>query len=332
MKKIQHLLLLIILFMSACEKVDLNAPYMEIPVVYCILNQKDTVQYVRINRMYQCENGYDYMQNVDSITYAFGAWEVCLEQWRNGEMIADPIVFEPSTAIAKDNGPFTTGNHVLYKTEQGLLANCDYLLKCRKKDSGLELKAECSSLGKYNYISVSEDSRTYYSPGYFQEIIDYHGSLFHPNYDRKIMRFLYLEYRNNVTYHKYVDLFPRENPLFIAPLKDDSLDAQFPAEYFRYLSECIPVDPEVRREAIGVDHMFTIANEELFRYISLYNDINAYFYVPDFTNFENAKGIFSCRYHYTYFGKLLKGETIDTISYGKYLKNHRFADSQGNWH
>ena len=326
------LLLSFILFITSCEKIDLKAAYQEIPVVYCLLNAKDTVQYVRINRMYYCDNAYEYMQNEDSTTYPFGIWEVSLEQWVDSVLQGEPIIFEPTRSIVKENGQFATGNHVIYKTDAPLMANCTFVLKCRNKESGLELISETISLGKFNYITVNEDSRAYFAPSYFPEIIDYHASLHHPFYEHKIIRFLYQEIEDGVVNCEYVDWFPRENPLLIAPTKDDSLEGQLPDDYYRYLSECIPVDPDVKRIAMGVDHMFTIANEELFRYINLYNDQNAYYYIPDFTNIENGRGIFSCRYHYTYFGKQLKPETIDTISYGRYLKNHRFADSNGNWH
>jgi hypothetical protein len=332
MKSKLHILLILSLFAIACEKIDIKAPYKEVPVVYCLLNPKDTAQFVRINRMYLSDDAYAYIQNADSVTYAFGEWEVLLEQWKNGEMAAEPIRFEPTLAYLKEPGAFSTENHVLYVSDEPLLNKCEYVLKCRNLKSGHELEARTLSLGKYNYVSVFDDIRKYHVASYFPEIINYPYSLYHPSYDRKIIRFLYREMRGDNTYYKYVDWFPYENPLLIAPMKDDSVEGQFHEDYYRYLSECIPVDPNVRRVAIGVDHMFTIANEELHRYIDLYNALGAYYYVPDYTNVENGKGIFSCRYHYTYFGKKLKAETIDTISYGRYLKNHRFADSHGLWH
>lgn len=332
MKNRLHILLILMLLSVACEKIDLKAPYQEIPVVYCLLNPKDTTQYVRINRMYLSDDAYAYIQNTDSTTYAFGEWEVMLEQWKNGQLAGEPIRFEPTLAYPKEPGAFSTENHVLYISSEPLLTKCEYVLKCRNLERGLQVQARTSSLGRYNYITVFDDIRKYHVASYFPEIIDYPYSLYHPSYDHKIIRFQYKEIREGDTYYKYVDWFPYENPLLIAPMKDDSVEGQFPEDYYRYLSECIPVDPEVKRIAIGVDHMFTIANEEVHRYIDLYNALNSYYYVPDYTNVENGRGIFSCRYHYSYFGKKLKAETIDTISYGRYLKNHRFADSHGQWH
>ena len=332
MKRKLQLSLIIALFAISCEKIQLKAPYQEIPVVYCLLNPKDTTQYVRINRMYYCDDAYEFPQNPDSVTYPYGEWEVLLEQWKNDQMVGSPIKFNPTMAIPKEPGLFTTDNHVLYITSEPLLPKCDYVLKCRNKNSGLELEARTISLGKYNYITVFDDRRTYHAASYFQEIINYHSSLFFKNYDHRIIRFYYREIRDDSIFYKYVDWFPRENPLLAAPLKDDSLEGQFREDYYRYLSECIPVDPDVKRIAIGVDQMFTIANQELITYINLFNSQDIYYYVPDYTNIVNGKGIFSCRYHYTYFGKKLKPETLDTISFGKYLKNHRFADSHGHWH
>jgi hypothetical protein len=332
MKRKLQLLSIIALLAISCEKIELKAPYEEIPVVYCLLNPKDSTQYVRINRMYYCDDAYAFPQNPDSVTYPFGEWEVLLEIWRNDQMIGKPINFAPTYAVKKDPGIFTADNHVLYFSNEPLLSKCDYVLKCRNKKSGLELEARTSSLGKYNFVTVSDDRRTYHAASYFPEHIDYHSSLFFENYDHRITRFYYKEIRNDSMRYEYVDWFPRENPLLIAPSKEDSTEQQFSDEYYRYLSECIPVDPDVKRIAIGVDKMFTIANEELFTYISIYNSQEIYYYIPDFTNISCGKGIFSCRYHYTYFGNKLRPETIDTISFGKYLKNHRFADSHGHWH
>lgn len=332
MKKYITISLLLILIITACEKLEKNAPYREIPVVYCLLNPKDTVQYVRINRLYQAEDAYAYVRVPDSVTYKFGVWEVMLERWENGEQIGNPICFEPTLSIPKETGLFTTENNVLYQSFAPLNTKCDYVLRCRNKETGIELWSQTSILGKNNIVSQFDDRRTYYAASYRQEVLDYHGSLFHMSYDHKTIRFLYLEYYEDKVYRRYVDWYPRENPLLIAPNKEDTLDAQLPKEYFRYLSECIPVNPNVKRVAVGVDQMFTIANEELFRYINLYNATTQYFYIPDFTNIENGKGLFSCRYHFTFFGKKLKDKTIDTISHGRYLKNHRFADSDGNWH
>jgi hypothetical protein len=332
MKRQLQLFLIIALIAIACEKVELKAPYQEIPVVYCILNPKDSTQYVRINRMYYCDDAYAFPQNPDSVTYPFGEWEVYLEQWRNDQIIAEPVYFAPTHGLPKEPGTFATDNHVLYFSTEPLLTKCEYVLKCRNKKSGLELEARASSLGKYNYVTVSDDRRTYHAASYFPEQMNYHGSLFFQNYEHRITRFYYQEIRDDSLRYLYVDWFPRENPLLIAPLKDDSTEGQFSDDYYRYLSECIPVDPDVKRVAVGVDKMFSIANEELFTYINLYTNNDIYYFVPDFTNITNGKGIFSCRYHYTYFGQKLRPETIDTISFGKYLKNHRFADSQGHWH
>ena len=129
MAKKYLLLPVIALLIISCEKIELKAPYQEIPVLYCLINAKDSVQYVRINRLYYCDDAYAFMQCKDSISYPFGAWEVILEQRINDVLQAEPVIFEPTYGIIKDEGQFANGNHVIYRTDTPLLTNCDYVLR-----------------------------------------------------------------------------------------------------------------------------------------------------------------------------------------------------------
>ena len=57
--------------------------------------------------MYLSDDAYAYMQNTDSTTYAFGEWEVLLEQWKNGQLAGEPIRFEPTLDYPKEPGAFS---------------------------------------------------------------------------------------------------------------------------------------------------------------------------------------------------------------------------------
>ena len=100
----------------------------------------------------------------------------------------------------------------------------------------------------------------------------------------------------------------------------------------KYLSEQIEVDPNVKRTARGIDYMLSLPGKEIQNYIIVNEYPTNPHFNPDFTNMSDGAGVFGCKYYYTYFGLKLKRRTVDTISWGQHLINHRFSDSRGEWH
>lgn len=90
--------------------------------------------------------------------------------------------------------------------------------------------------------------------------------------------------------------------------------------------------PGIKRRARGVDYMLALPGKELRNFIQVYEQLTNPHFFPDYSNLQDGFGIFGSKYYYTYFGLKLKKRTIDTISWGRHLINHRFADSKGEWH
>jgi hypothetical protein len=53
MKKNLLIILVLLGFVSCDNKLEINAPYREIPVIYGFININDTVQYLRIQKVFQ---------------------------------------------------------------------------------------------------------------------------------------------------------------------------------------------------------------------------------------------------------------------------------------
>ena len=60
-----------------------NAPWQEIPVVYCLLDQDEDTTWVRVQKCYLGEgNLYGYASQYDSVNYPSGTLSVTMEMWR----------------------------------------------------------------------------------------------------------------------------------------------------------------------------------------------------------------------------------------------------------
>ena len=85
------------LFAASCEvPFDPTAPADATPYIMCVLNAKDSVQYVRVERSYVCrENAYNFSKNADSVYYPPEDIIVKLTRFDtlDGSIMEDPIIF-----------------------------------------------------------------------------------------------------------------------------------------------------------------------------------------------------------------------------------------------
>lgn len=330
-RKIIVVVLLAVMLGTSCEKDLEMARWEEISIIYSLINIKDTLQYVRINRLYSCpDDPYLYTQVDDSVNYADNPFDVFLEEYKEGVLTGEPVMYH-AVDRKKEPGLFSSASNCVYKTNTPVNKECTYRLRVVNKNTGKEVWGEASVLGGMTIEESFYWERAFFRVNYVAEKLQgYDGSLDPYDHEHYIVRFLYWEYKDGETFHKYVDWVPTMNPLKEGADEDTSY--QFFDAYYKYLSEIIPVDPEVKRRARGVDYMLALPGKELQNFIQVYEQPTNPHFFPDYSNLHDGRGVFGSKYYYTYFGLKLKKETIDTISWGRYLINHRFADSNGEWH
>jgi hypothetical protein len=332
MKKAASICVLaLLLLVNSCET-DLDvAPYKPISIVYGLINIKDTTQYVRINRGFSTTGDpYDIVQINDSVNYPQDLFEVFLEEYRNGELVGDPVPYQ-AVDRQKEPGLFSNESNCVFRTSTPIQKDCTYKLRVIEKETGREIYGEAGILGNVTMEEAFLWERAYYRVDYYAEPLpEYEGSLDPYDHTHYIVRFLYWEYVNGETYHKYVDWVPTMDPL--KDIADDDTSFQMSDKYFEYLSTQIPVDPNVKRQARGVDYMLALPGMELQNFIQVYEQPTNPHFLPEYSNMHNGRGVFGSKYFYTYFGLKLRKRTVDTISWGQHLYHHRFRDSNGNWH
>ena len=314
----------------SCQKeFTVTSEKQESYAVYCILNLKDSAQYVRINRIFlSSDDPAQYFQAPDSVNIHTEDFEVSLQPFTEGNP-ENIILLHPSEDHQKEDGLFSTLNYKTFKTSQYLLPNRIYQLSIRNLMTGFEMHAETGLLGSRTIENTFKETRYFDINQYYPELIDYDGDLTPGQWDRIIQRFLYYEYSGDKVMMKYVDW--RRDSEKSAEAIMDTAAYQLSDEFLQYLAAQIQPDSLVKRKAVGVDKILVLNDVMLTTYIDYTEDQSSGHYIPQLTNFDLGTGILASRYYYTYFAMKLKKQTIDTLAYGRFTGDLRFADSQGNW-
>lgn len=327
----------LVLIAVSCEApFDPTAPANSTPYVMCVLNPKDSAQYVRIQRSYVCkENAYNYSSNSDSLYYDPDDMEVLLTRFDSldGSIMEEPIRLYPTHEIPKDSGRFSSNGHYLYKTTEPIYAEFDYELSIRFIREKKTVTSRIQPLGSWNLKDAfgSEQRKLRYNL-YHPERINYFQDLTPSNYPQ-LIRFLFLEIAPGKTTPKYIEYEQKFNNKEQGD--PDFEDLSFLGEDFllRIIQREIPEMKGVRRIAVGVDFMIQLADSNLLLYQRVDDPDSKFLYTPEFNNIRNGGvGLFASRYKFTLFGKSLKPDELDSLSMGRYTRKLNFADSRGKFH
>jgi len=329
-------ILLIMAALSACESdFDPTAPAGSTPYIMCVINAKDSAQYVRVQRSFIAhENAYNFSQNADSLYYRPEDIRVLLTRFDtlDGSIMGDPIVFYKTTEIPKDSGAFSQNGHYLFKTTEPIYAEFDYELSVEFLKENRKVTSRIQPLGSWNlpHAFNGEQRKAKYS-WYRPERMHYFMDLT-PSKHQQLTRFLYIEMSETDTLQKYIEYYHLS--ALLDDLDESIEDMDFLGDDFllRVISREIPYKEKVKRKAVGVDYMLQLADSNMILYETVEDPNSNYLYTPEFSNIKNGGvGLFASRYKLTIFGKLLKPEELDSISRGQFTRHLNFADSKGNF-
>lgn len=325
MKKIIPVVALFILLVSSCEtEFDVTADWKDITVVYCLLDQQEETQYIKINKAFLGEeNALVMAQNPDSSNYS-GNLEVVIEEYTANHTLARVLEFDTTTIYNKEPGTFYAPRQIVYKSKPynyheikiinlpngntvidtiWLDDEHTYKLKIKNTTTGKEITSVCNLTGDFaitypgiNTQSIKFDDNpndvTNLKWSHFDSIARY----------ELLLQFQYFEtYFNSpdtliktitlATDIKIPDLSQNE---FTFPYKD-----QF---FFNSCSKLIPnADANIEdnvKSRLTDKVVLTIsgAATELNSYIEVYEPSESIVQdLPEYTNIVNGIGIFSSR-------------------------------------
>jgi hypothetical protein len=332
MKKIFVLLLIsyfIFLFFTACKKdFNVNAGWKDITVVYGILDQSDTIHYIRVNKAFLgIGNALIMAKNFDSINYPKGVLDVkLLEYTNNGLTLRNTYILAWDT-VRKDLGVFyDPANPVqtVFTTNAKLNDNYTYKLEITNLKTGKVISGLTNLVSSFDIIQPSSIQKIYFIGK--QEVSWYtanNGIAY-----QLIIRFHFDEINKstNQQISKFIDWkFPIQTITDINSTQQ--LKYNFNADQFYFIvSSQVLVNPDVKRKPGKVDYIFLVADNDLNSYININQpSFSVVQQKPDFTNINNGIGIFASRY--TNIRSLdLSERSIDSLKQGRYTKNLGFYD------
>jgi hypothetical protein len=163
----------ILVFSSCKNKLNINAPYKEVPTIYAVLNPQETLQMIRVNKVFLGEGDANAMAQVsDSINYKAGDLLITLERFVNGAQAdATPtgnkqIITFRDSVIQANPGAFNTTQRV-YVTSDRLFVTGQYLLTVKNIKTSKVFTARANALDSVNHnvsdlISYAPFVKPYY--------------------------------------------------------------------------------------------------------------------------------------------------------------------------
>jgi len=328
---------------SCSTDFEINADWKDIAVVYGLLDQSDTAQYIKLNKVFLGDaDAYVMAQEPDSTFY--NSAEVYLEPLLNGNNIYDGlgnverIQLTETDEIVKDEGVFSINKNTLYKTTESLYEMYDYKLVIDIPGKE-EITSTTSLVNDLKVIKPSTNpaEKVGLYNGQAEEFLDYKVE-FSPTETGTLygltIRFHYREYRNDGIHDLFIDWVQsnKKRPATIDIGTTMNMTIGGGAFYEFVKNNIDQADPATKREFLGLDFIFIVAGEEL----TLFMEVNGPSQgivqeKPAFTNITNGIGIFSSRYSKRVENKKLSNLAIDQLACGEITRHLRFADHYGNY-
>lgn len=331
MKKFS-ILLLIIASLSLCScnnDLDILAPYKETCIVYGLINAADSVQYVRINRAFLGEEDANIMaQHPDSFNYP-DILDVTFERWKSGVKLYS-FLLQRDSSMSLEPGIFANTPNILYKTPADTLifSDSEYRLNIYNRTNGQTTSSITAALNNIN-VTIPQ-----VLPGSTITVPLYNAAPYKVKFSTDAEAAVY-----NLTIKFNYTEFPNNNPTdFVYKSVDWSLgnftntgnggniEVDLSGDdLFSLIGSTIPLNNTVNRRFSSLSFIFTSGAEPFYTYITVNQPPSGIVQsIPDYTNIENGKGIFSSRYIKRIEGGNLDSKGLDSLKNGRYTKELRF--------
>ncbi|MFH1322186.1 MAG: hypothetical protein ABII90_16240 [Bacteroidota bacterium] len=340
----------------ACEPdFDVNAPWKDITIVYGLLNQNDSLHYVKINKAFLGNaDAYEMAQIRDSSEYDVNDIEVKVERWKDGIKQSEEYTLNTTTIINKEAGDFYSPEQIIYyfiTNEEWIInsqkyfldQNSDYKLVIENTKTGKVVTATtpiinsgiwCSSSDCQPMPMANSKICLYNNDEYVTQKVAWKTVKNGKRY-QLTMRFKYNETNLNTSYTKqdsidWVFTSVKSNDLDGGEIMSKEIDGE---PFYKFVASKIsPVsyDNNVKRDNVSLDFIIDVAGDEFNTYLEVNEPSTGLIQEkPDYTNVKNDKGkdeigIFSCRYYEIRSDKILNYDSARELESGKYTSGLGF--------
>jgi len=310
------------LIVSCSTDFNVTAPWKDITVVYGLLDQSDTANYIKIGKAFldPTTDAYTIAQNPDSLYYP--DLNVVLQEFQNNQLkktITLEKVDGDSEGYVKDTGIFAQSPNILYKTKEKLNQDSRYNLVITEPDNNKQITSSTSVI---NDFSV-------FIPNTLLKVNFQKGSAFHVSWtsavDGKIyglvIRFYYTEYHfddPSFKAEKYVDWTVFSSVTSNDTLGSENMDQDIQGDgFYSFMTNAIPYDPNAFRILRNSDWTFSVGGYVLYEFNQVtvaQQGLTSGEVLPTYTNIDNGIGLLSSRYHKTIAGVSFSSNMIDSLA------------------
>jgi hypothetical protein len=331
--------LLTVLFNSCKTDLDILADYKAIPVIYGIINHKDSVHYIRVQKAFLgAGDAYFFSQNPDS-NY-FKDITVTLAPFKINETSGDTIFGNPKLITLaetfipnKDQGEFFGGSQKVYFTTTKLDSTYSLLLKVYNNENGEVYSSSTSLLDRISWttpntngvVTLASQLGSYinYTPtwdigskGYVSDlslVVKYRAVYETSNGNKDTIPSQVTWKQSSINKTQ----FNNTSKVFLA------LSGE---EFYKFLQEAIPVPGDTLvRIFDGIDFVADVGAYELYNFLNLNQPTTTIVQdKPIYSNIEGGYGLFSSRLTGIQKGKLLNSPSTKELKEGKYTAGLKF--------
>lgn len=317
-------------FSSCDSSFNVNSEWQDIPVVYCVLDQSQEYQYVKLNKSFLGNIPASEMASVSDSLFYNTSIKVMLYE-KNGSQTTKSWEFTAVDSIKKNDGYFATDKNTIWVAKPVLKDDRTYELEITIGD-GDNAKVVKGSTSLVNGVRISNPT-TYVK---YIELSRYNNDFspkYFPGKNANVFQFTvnfnYLEIKNNGdTIRKSIEFY--NSTTYKSNVTDDEVKLAFSvASFYSAISAQISAD-----DATVVKRLVCMPNSITFNIAAADENFYTYMQVtqpatgiaqekPSFTNIDGGFGLMASRYN-SAVSKALGHESLDSISKGQYTKNLKF--------
>ncbi len=329
MKKIFSLFIISVLLFSCSNELDITADYKETTIIYGLLNQTDSVQYVQVFKGFLDDNTSALIlaQNPDSVFYNDSV-EVKLND--GSQTYSLDRIIGPNRAA----GVFVDSPNYVYRLPSSVVEDRNYNLTFTNLRTGHVVTAQSPVVKDFDINFPPEELLVNFAvttPVNVQWRSAENGKIYQLD-----IRFFYEEWNVNNPSDK--DTFYVDWPIFNQQYSNTTAGGESMSfkidglAFYSFLKSRLEENPDLQRQTLEypLEFRFFVGAEELYNYIrvnSAQSGITALSVKPEYTNVNGGLGIFSSRYNKSRINIGLAQRSLDSLSCGSFTKNLNFVDS-----
>jgi hypothetical protein len=322
------LLLIPFLWVSCETDFNVTANYKEVAIVYGLLNQTDSVHYLRINKAYLGEgNAITYAQIADSSSFGANIDVVLTETTPSG--VKKEIVFDTVTLYTKEPGTFYSPSQLFYATAAKLNEKNTYELTITNRKTGNTVSSSTPLIYNFAITKPSSGSKSlnFKRTLTTQNRFTWENAKNGRRYQFKLF-FNYKELNSggDTTYRKIEWIFPEQISESANGIGETDV-VYLNEDFYKLCENKIPYS-DANAEAAVMKRFASVCNLEVY---AVGDEFNTYLEAngpttgvlmekPTYSNITGGLGLFSCQYQVKRAPISLSSETIMDLSTTTSLK------------